>query len=202
MPEVRRALVEKQRAFARRAGRRRARRPRHRHRRLPGCAREALRHRGPPRRARGRRAASRSRAGASGRVTADVLDDIRRRDARDMAAPIRRCSPPKTPHLLDTTEMDYRSGVPGGLQICRSARSRRKLIARASRELAERHLLFSAIEPVRGIRTPVFRPGRAGAPRLRRCTVTDTECEEHVNTNRRRATTGHCRSHTAVRSIR
>lgn len=43
MPAVRRALVEAQQVFAARA-RHGARRPRHRHGRLPGCAGEALRH--------------------------------------------------------------------------------------------------------------------------------------------------------------
>ena len=64
IPEVRKILVEKQRAFAAGPFGRRARRPRHRHGRLPRCRCEALRHR----QCRSPRAAS--AAGISNRVVA------------------------------------------------------------------------------------------------------------------------------------
>ena len=82
-----------QRRFAAPARRRRARRARHRHGRLPGRRREALRHRG----ARGAGPAPPSRAAAAAARARDyesILADIRRRDAaRHAAAPPRPCRP-------------------------------------------------------------------------------------------------------------
>ena len=104
IPEVRAALLAYQRAFAAPARRRRARRPRHRHRRLPGRRRQDLRHR----HARGPRQAPFPRAARPAprpSPSRHVLADIVRRDERDAAprqrphapCPRRRsCSTPRT----------------------------------------------------------------------------------------------------------
>ena len=114
IPEVRAALFDFQQEFAAATARRRARRPRHRHRDLPRRRGEDLRHRRRPRCAPAGARWS-CGAGASRADEAAVLADILARDERDRSArPPHPCSDrPHDAHLLDTTHLDIDARVPG-----------------------------------------------------------------------------------------
>ena len=94
-PSVRRILVEKQRAFAAAARRRGARRPRHRHRGLPGRRREALRH-GERRGARRAAGCATSRPRRQGRSRRNPRRHRSAATSATWAAPTRRSGPPPT----------------------------------------------------------------------------------------------------------
>ena len=126
IPEVREVLVDFQRAIRRRAARRGARRPRHRHRDLPGRRREDFVVADPEVRARRRTLEAEARGEDADEAA--VLADILARDERDRNRAVAPLKPAADAHLLDNSHLDIEGGVRAAIDIVEAVRAGRQRV--------------------------------------------------------------------------
>ena len=103
-PRLARAAARFRRTPSGIGARRGARRPRHRHRRLPGGGCQAVHHRQPETRAARRVKELREQGSAA--IYEDVLQDLKERDARDSERRAAPLTAAPDAHIIDTTTLD------------------------------------------------------------------------------------------------